>query len=191
MSRIVLRTRKFVVGNVLHANDTPHQIALGVALAMFITFLPIVGIQTFVAVGVAALFRANKAVCIPIVWITNPFTIWPIYGACWVIGHWAVADPGAVGQHEVLAHLQAVDATTTSFFELAYWKGLLDQMLSFGVELWVGCALVGVIFAVISYFFALWGVVRYREKRRQRILRRELLRSHARSEKVSRRSEPV
>jgi len=158
---------------------------------MFITFLPIVGIQTFVAVGLSALFRANKAVCIPVVWITNPFTILPIYGACWVIGQWAVAAPGAAGPHEVLAQLQDVKAVSASFFDLSYWQGLLDQLLSLGIELWVGCALVGLIFAILSYFLALWGVVRYRERRRQRILRRELLRSHLRSEKIARHSEPV
>ena len=45
-----------------------------VAVAMFITFTPTVGLQMILSVFFAWLLRANKAVGIPIVWISNPAT---------------------------------------------------------------------------------------------------------------------
>ncbi len=56
MARYWLRMRRFVMHNVLHADDTPHSIALGTAIAVFIAILPLVGIQMFLSVAVAALF---------------------------------------------------------------------------------------------------------------------------------------
>ena len=96
MSRFVFRARKFLAQKVLHTDDSPHTIALGASLAMLVAISPLIGLQTVIAVGLAALFRANKAICIPIVWIvTNPFTFLPIYGACYKLGQLVVGDPTA------------------------------------------------------------------------------------------------
>jgi uncharacterized protein len=43
----------------LHLNATPHQIAAGFSIGVFISFLPIFGLRTVVAVGLAGLFRQN------------------------------------------------------------------------------------------------------------------------------------
>lgn len=189
MARHVLRLRRFVAQKVLHTDDTPHAIALGAGIATFITFLPLVGLQTVIAVSLAALFRANKAVCIPIVWITNVFTMVPIYGACLALGRFVLASPSATDEAAVLAALR--QQQQTGFFDLAFWTGLWHRLAGAGLELWVGCTIVGVVLGVTAYFFALRGVVTYRERRRQKILRRNLLRSIRKSGKVARQSEPT
>ena len=66
MSRFWFKARKFLAQKVLHADDTPHEIALGAGIAMWVAFLPLIGLQTVIAVSLAALFRANKAICFPI-----------------------------------------------------------------------------------------------------------------------------
>jgi hypothetical protein len=176
--------------NVLHADDTPHAIAMGVAIAMVVAFLPLVGFQTAIAIGVAALFHANKAVCIPIVWITNPFTIGPIYGGCWALGRLILSSPVHSDSAEILSQFQqAQDAVR--IFDLEFWKTLFTVMVSRGKELWLGCAIVGVTAAVISYFLSRQGVTAYRERRRQKLLRRELFRSKRAGSKITRRSEPA
>jgi len=89
------KTRYFFYKRVLHADDTPHRIALGAGVAMLVAFSPTVGFQTVIAIALATLLRANKVVCIPIVWITNPLTILPIYGACWDLGRTLMIAPAA------------------------------------------------------------------------------------------------
>jgi uncharacterized protein (DUF2062 family) len=171
----LLRARRLLTHNILHADDTPHSLAMGVAIATFVAFLPIMGIQTIVAVAIAALFRANKAVCVPVVWISNPFTAVPIYGGCLALGH-LVMGLGAPDGTVALVQLTPPEQTA-SWLELEFWKSLFSHMMNLGTDLWVGCAIVGCVFALLSYPAARWTVTAYREHRRRRILRRNLLRA--------------
>lgn len=188
MARYVLRARKFLAKKVLHTDDSPHTIALGTGIAMFVTFLPLIGLQTVIAIGIAALLRANKAVCIPIVWITNVFTAVPIYGACLGLGRFVLAG-SAADESAALATL--AQEPKAGFLELAFWKEMLFHLASLGKELWIGCLIVGTVTAVASYFLARRGVSAYRERRRLRILRRNLQRSNLARQKLVRRSEPA
>jgi len=188
VARYILRARKFVIQKILHADDTPHAIALGTAVATFIAFLPLVGLQTLISISLAAALRANKAVCVPIVWITNPFTLVPIYGAWFGLGRWVMASPTEADSVVVLNELgqqQQLNAWT-----LEFWKDLFSRLAGLGLELWIGCAIVGVVLSMISYLAARWGVSAYREKRRLRLLRKSLLRSKTDSIQVTRPADP-
>lgn len=186
VARTWLRTRRFIAQKVLHTGDSPHAVALGTAIAVFIAFLPLIGLQTVLAIGLAALFRANKAVCIPVVWITNPFTAVPIYSVCLVVGRLLLATPVDIADVSVLHRLRELEQLGLLNAEL--WLNLLKILLSLGADLWVGCAVVGVVAAGLSYLGARWGVVAYREQRRQRLLRRTLFRAQLHDEQAARQS---
>lgn len=185
MGRYWFRLRRFLLHKVLHADDTPHAIALGVAAAMLVAFLPLVGFQTVIAIGLAALLRANKAVCVPVVWITNPFTIVPIYGACFALGRFVLPSATVTGDAEVLRTLEQ-GGVPAGVLELAYWKHMFGQLAGLGLELWVGCLIVGLTLGVFSYVASKWGIVHYRERRREKILKRNLFLSRKRGTTVSR-----
>ena len=188
VARYILRARKFVIQKILHADDTPHAIALGTAVATFIAFLPLVGLQTIISISLAAALRANKAVCVPIVWITNPFTLVPIYGACFGLGRWVMASPQDTDSVFVLNELG--QQQQVSVLMLDFWKSLFSRLAGLGLELWVGCAIVGVVLSIVAYLAARWGVSTYREKRRLRLLRKSLLRSKTDSIQVTRPADP-
>ena len=76
--RIAVRARRFVVHNVLRADDPPHRLALAVAIALFVTFTPTIGFRSVLVVLLAWMFGANKLVGLPLVWISNPATFVPI-----------------------------------------------------------------------------------------------------------------
>ena len=84
---IIRRVEHFVIYRVLHADDTPHRLALGIALGMFVGWTPTVGLQMLLVVLLAPSFRVNPIVGIPIVWVSNPFTIVPIYFSNYWFGH--------------------------------------------------------------------------------------------------------
>lgn len=188
MSRYWRTARIFLLQRILHTSDSPHAVALGTGLATFVAFTPLIGIQTIIAVGLAALFKANKAVCIPIVWVTNIFTIAPIYGACLALGRAIMGRTTGVESAAILSELE--QQNTASIFDAEFWVGLYDRIYTLGVDLWVGCLVVGVLGGFVSYALTRWGVTTYRERRRLRLLRRNLLRAQ-RGEKITRRSEPV
>lgn len=174
---------------ILHADDTPHAIALGAAIATFVAFLPLIGFQTAIAITIAALFRANKVVCVPFVWITNVFTLWPIYYGCYLLGR-LILPAGSPEDAEKVSHLVEL-AKTGSMFEKSYWLELMTLLAGLGIELWVGCAVVGASLGLAAYFLVRSGVVSYRERRRRRMLRRSLFRATRRGTSVAGKSEPI
>lgn len=77
---------EFVMHSVLHADDPPERLALGAAIGMFVTFTPTFGFQMALVVFIAWLLRANKTAGLPIVWISNPASMGPIYYGCYAVG---------------------------------------------------------------------------------------------------------
>jgi len=59
--------------------------SLAVALGVFCAFIP-VPFQMVVAAAAAIWLRVNVLVAVPMVWITNPFTMGPLYYFCYLIG---------------------------------------------------------------------------------------------------------
>ena len=169
------KIRRLVVHNVLHADDTPHRIAWGVAIGVFVGLTPTVGVQMMLAVALATALRGNKIVCIPMVWITNPVTILPIYALCHRLGS-GLLPPGA-GEEHGASHLIALMEQTktlgvTRVLEMSFWKEVFIGLSMVGAELWLGCVIVGFSAATISYFASRWAVNVYRERRRELFKRR-------------------
>ena len=57
----------FVVHHILHTDDRPSRIARGVAIGMFIAWLPLIGLQMLLVLGLSFIFRANKVAGLPVV----------------------------------------------------------------------------------------------------------------------------
>ncbi len=64
---------------VISTKDSPKKIALSFAMGVFFGMSPLIGLHTVLAIGAAYLFRTNKFVTIVGVYVTNPWTIVPIY----------------------------------------------------------------------------------------------------------------
>ncbi len=64
---------------VISTNDSPKKIALSFSLGVFIGLSPFLGMHTILGISAVWLFRTNKYVTIAGVYVTNPWTIVPIY----------------------------------------------------------------------------------------------------------------
>lgn len=180
------KTRRFLVHTILHADDTPHRIALGVAVGIFIGFSPTIGLQMVLALALAALLGANRLVCIPMVWITNPVTLGPIYWACWRVGSALLPSNGVGDGSAVVQRVETMYQTVglTTVVREDFWRQLLGRFIDVGTELWVGCFVVGIVASFIAYFAARWLVVLARKRRR-------LLRMAIRLRRERRRRRPI
>lgn len=165
------RIRHFIVVKVLHADDSPHRIALGVAIGLFIAWTPTVGLQMLLALAAAAVLRANKIIPVALVWITNPVTLVPIYYVNWVIGRMIVPGDDNLRMNEAYIRLQALVKHSPNFFDLILepgtWKQIGTLIFEMGIELWIGSFALGMLLAIAGYFSTLHGVMYYRERRRQ------------------------
>jgi uncharacterized protein (DUF2062 family) len=150
--------RRFVTHKMLHADDPPHRLALGVAIGMFIAFTPTMGFQMLLVVFAAWLLRANKVVGLPIVWISNPATMVPLYYWCYLVGRVVLGHEG-IGRHwwKELAHPPHGWWTGITF----YWSRIMD----IAAPLWLGSVMIGFIAAYVSYYAVYHGVCMYRMRR--------------------------
>jgi uncharacterized protein (DUF2062 family) len=157
--RLIKRqVQRFVLHTVLHADDPPHRLALGLAIGMFITFTPTVGFQMALVVFLAWLLRANKVVGVPLVWISNPATIVPIFYLCYRLGRFVMSGD-AVGLQwwDELSHPTAPWWSQTAF----YWQ----RFTEIAAPLWVGSLVVATIVGYATYYISYYTIYGYRMKR--------------------------
>ena len=152
---ILKRLKRFFIYRVLHVDDTPHRIALGVAIGMFVTWTPTIGFQMMLVVALSWLLRANKAVGVPFVWISNPFTLVPVYYPNYLLGCWLLGE-----EYQSPDFLAAAAAGDNWFERLGAWWEATWKVFA---PLWLGSLLVGLIVGVLSYFATRYAVVKYRE----------------------------
>lgn len=77
----------------LHLEDTPHRVALAFAIGVWIAFSPLLGIHTWMALGIAFLFRLSRAAILFGAYLNNPWTLAPMYMAGTVLGCWMLDVP--------------------------------------------------------------------------------------------------
>lgn len=121
-----------VFGKVIHDPQLWHLTRLSVSHAfvvgLFCAFIPL-PLQMLIAAGFAIILRANIAISVALVWVTNPVTMPFLFGLAYFVGIWTLGQEG--------------DATS---FELSW-----DWLLSNGGPFLWGCFLCGIVSAVIGY----------------------------------------
>lgn len=174
--RIVWRRKiKPLANAVLASNDSPYQIAAGVALGSFLAFTPTIGFQTILALFLATVFRLSRIPCAVMVYITNPLTAAPIYYSCYVLGRWVLSLMGIdVGDlwDPFVAELKGLKDYG---LWKATWEGL-QIVAKFGLKvagpLTLGCTIEGLVAAAIAYPVTLRLVEGHRVLRAERAARR-------------------
>ena len=69
---------KYYVKKLTELRESPDKTARGLAVGVFIGFLPIIGFQVITAVTIALFTRANKVAAAVGTHVTNPWTTIPI-----------------------------------------------------------------------------------------------------------------
>jgi uncharacterized protein (DUF2062 family) len=139
---------------------------------MIVAFTPTIGFQTLMVLGIATLVNANRPVSIVPTWLTNPFTIPPVYAFTYYLGSffWPGPEPGSVARAMRAA---ARELESLDFFAFrAQLDVFLDMGLDVFIAMWIGGLIVGAIAAAITYPLTLRAVVRLRERRARRRARR-------------------
>lgn len=132
---------------ILMADDTPHNIALGTAIGVFVGLTPTWVIQTALILLVAAItrpfFKFNIVAAVVAGQVTNPITNIPIYWCEYVVGTWFV---------------QSGDVTFDRFAELfrdqtwnQWWIDVKLLAVDIGKPLLVGSAIVATLSALVTY----------------------------------------
>ncbi|RME67583.1 MAG: DUF2062 domain-containing protein [Nitrospirae bacterium] len=66
--------------------DSPRRLALSFSTGLFIGISPLLGLHTILSIIVASVFKLNKLVTLMGTYVTNPWSLIPIYAFCTWIG---------------------------------------------------------------------------------------------------------
>jgi hypothetical protein len=145
---------RFFVYRVLHVDDTPHRIALGVAIGIFVAWTPTVGFQMILTLLLAALLRANKLVGVPFVWVSNPFTLGIIYYPNYLLGKFILQ-----GDYPEPRFLNPAMVSAPWWQKIQIWW---QDTWNVFAPLWLGSLVVGLFLGIVTYLVLYRVIVFYR-----------------------------
>ena len=147
----------------LALDDTPERIATAFSIGVFLAFSPLLGLHTILGLAIAFIFRLNRAAVLIGVFVSNPWTIVPIYTAGAYLG-WHLFGSSTP---PVLPDLRLAN-----LWHFGYWRDVLfdEHILK---TLVLGSTILSFVAAGVSYPLALWvirGERAYRARHKHGIL---------------------
>ncbi len=136
--------------NILHLNR--HSVAGAFSVGLFIAFVPVPFQMVLAAIG-AIVVRVNLPISITLVWITNPFTMPPLFYFAYKVGTWLLDTP-----------IQDVE------FQLSI-EWLMTGLVAIWQPFLLGCFVCGTSFALLGNLSIrlLWRIQVGRNWRKRRL----------------------
>lgn len=159
-----------VFGRLLHDPNLWHlnrySASGAVAVGLFIAFMPI-PFQMVPAAALAIMLRLNLPLAVAMVWVTNPFTMPPLFYLCYKVGAWIL---GSVDQELTFAWS---------------WEWFRKGLVRVWEPFLLGCSVVGLFSALAGYFGtrALWRwhvITQWERRKKLRALLAQRATAHAR-----------
>ncbi len=175
--RLLIRFRpvlRFINHRILHTEDSPQRIGRGIAIGLFTACLPLFGVHLILAFFFAWALRANKAMAMLFVWVSNPLTAPFIYYPCYRVGRFILgffqSEPVASPEQikAIFIEILSFERVLTNLFNPDLWQQIRDVFLTIGQEMFVGGVLIGLIAAKISYSFSVTFIRFHRTRRTRR-----------------------
>ena len=134
---------------------TPYNIAMGVAVGLFVGTIVPIGGQIVVALLFAFILRANKVMSVVFTFYTNPYTVPFIYPVFCMFG-------------AKIAHLdlsmKTIEENVAVLVKAPSWAALSDFGEDILLSFFVGAGVIGVVLGVAGYFISFWMISRHRQK---------------------------
>jgi septum formation protein len=133
---------------IVTAYGSPHAVAMGIAIGVFLALVPCIGLQMLLAYVLALLLRANRVIPVALVW-SNTFVIVPLFWFDHFLGSRILGgDP------------ITIDSIRTSFAPI-YWYNWWEVFDIIGFKIYgpmlLGGAVFGLTVAIPLYFALLWA----------------------------------
>ncbi|MGL4722819.1 MAG: DUF2062 domain-containing protein [Desulfovibrionaceae bacterium] len=137
---------------IIRIRAEPREIALGLALGVFIGSLPIIPFQTIAVVILAILFKASKIAGFLGTFVTNPVTMLPFYLLLWYVGSFFI--PHAVGENINMSDLSL--------------ENLIAQGPNIFLAMMLGGIIVGLPAGIVTFFTIKPLLEKYKKRRNER-----------------------
>jgi uncharacterized protein (DUF2062 family) len=132
------------IDNLKRHQVTPHYIALGMGIGIFVSATPFFPFHTPIAVILAIFLRGSKIAAGTGVWLSNPITMPAFYFSSYRAGKFFMGNTEPINM-EFKSFTALLDVTWTML---------------------VGGTVIGIFLGIASYFLTWYLVIEYRKKKR-------------------------
>ena len=142
-----------------HSTSTirPGALALSLAVGVFISFTPLYGLQTLLAIGAAVVLRLNRAATVAGTWLNLPWFAPVVYaGRCAWAPWWCPTPP---------ASAEPGWPTSSSQPGSLSWRDLPVLLDHMSLPLFVGTSLLGGVAGIVTYVVSFRLISRRRAAR--------------------------
>jgi uncharacterized protein (DUF2062 family) len=139
---------RYLHWRLINLRGTSQHISRGLAAGVFAGLFPLFGLQIIIGVFLATLLRGNKLMAAAGTWVSNPLTYVPIWLFNFQVGRWLL------GYKNLSFSADGIDN----------WREFLQLGTEFATALFVGCFVVGLVSAIVSYYLCLQLVRRIRRR---------------------------
>jgi uncharacterized protein (DUF2062 family) len=129
----------------------PREVAGGMAIGVFVGMTPTVPLHTVLAVSIAYLLKKSKLAAAVGVWISNPFLLPLVYFLDYKVGRTIIG--------------KSVSLAAPSHFSISH---LIKLGWEISYPMFIGGVIIGLLFAIPSYFITKQLIILYREKKGKR-----------------------
>jgi hypothetical protein len=147
------RFARFQYLRLMRQSASAHSLALGLAVGMFVGFLPIIPFQTVVSLSLAFVLRGNPVGAAIGTFVSNPLNVIPFYAMLYWVGglFWHTSVP-----------FDPANLDMTRMLELG---------MDFFLVMCLGGVVMGIPASCITYVLAFRGVNAYRHRRMIKLMR--------------------
>lgn len=132
--------------SILALDDSPHAIALGVAIGIFVGLTPSVGIQTILVLAIIFICRPffyfNGTAAMASTYVSNPLTMAPMYYFWYRLGAWFLPNTDADVNFDGLLKFEGL---------AGWWESTSTLAVQVGFPMLIGALLTAPIGAAIAY----------------------------------------
>lgn len=135
--------------------DSPHRIALGMAVGLWVAWTPTVGLQTFIVLPIVWATRANPLAAILGIYLSNPLTFLPMYWVEYQVGAMFMSDTPTIAEFSQEPPENGQPGEPIAFTNIGW------QMW---IAMWIGGILLGIVTAIPGYFVTRWFIIKSRAR---------------------------
>ncbi len=158
------RTRRYYYLRFIRLRGTPHSLALGSAIGVFIGITPTIPLHTIVILFLTIISRSSFIAGLITSWVVcNPLTYFPLYYLSLRIGN--LVTPYELSWSQIQSVLQVLLSDVSFTIRL---KALLTVSYEAIIVMILGGALLALPFAVISYYISYLAFIKIRNKRHEK-----------------------
>ncbi|WP_208541094.1 MULTISPECIES: DUF2062 domain-containing protein [Bartonella] len=153
---------------ILRISETPHKVALGLAIGIFSACSPFFGLHIILALFFSWILRGNFTAAIIGTVFSNPLTFLPIVMIDYKIGYLFLSLFGNVGKIS-LSQIRTIFSNLTFSKVWVIFENTWDSIM---LPMILGGVLLGFVFGGLSYIGVYKAIGRFQQKRYQKMMQR-------------------